>query len=144
VADWTTVADIEALTGVAVTLPDLKQAQSIVSLFADTTTAASDGGLVSVRNLRLLAWAVGWQAAWMREHPDVMTSTDVTAFSQDGMSSSPAHPNAHLLAPLAKRCLDRLTWHLAPLRAYKPNRAYTDTGTRNSAARDDDLPWVPA
>jgi len=141
-ADWTTTDAIEDLTGEAVTLPELKQAQAIIMLFAGTTTQASDAGLIASRNLRHLAWAVGWQAVWMTEHPDVYTNVDSTSFSQDGVSSSQAHANAHLLAPLAKRCLDRLSWNLAPLQAYKA-RTYTDTGTRDSAVRDDAQPWIP-
>lgn len=142
-ADWTTVDAIKELTGFEASLTDLKMAQGIVVLFAGTTTAASDAGIISSRNLRLLASAVGYQAAWMPEHPDIFTNVDSSSFSQDGVSSSQAHANAHLLAPLAKRCIDRLSWNLQPLRAYRPGRAYTDTGTRDSAVRDDDAPWVP-
>lgn len=141
--DWATVENVLDLTGIDVTLPDLKKAQAIVEIFADTTTESTDAGLVSSRNARLLRRATAWQAAWMTEHPDTFTNLDVTSFSQDGQSASQAHANAHLLAPLAKRCIDRLSWHLQPLRAYKPARFYTDTGNRNSAVRDDALPWYP-
>lgn len=142
-ADFTTVDAIKDLTGVEVGLTDLKIGQAIVMLFAGTTTAASDAGLISSRNLRHLAWAVAWQTVWMDEHPDVFTNVDSSSFSQDGVSSSQAHANAHLLAPLAKRCIDRLSWNLQPLRAYRPRRLYTDPGNRNSAAHDDGVPWIP-
>lgn len=141
--DWTTTGEIFDLTGVEVTLTELKMAQGIVELFADTTTASSDAGLIASRNLRLLGRAVGYQATWMTEHPDVFTSMDTNSFSQDGMSASQAHANAHLLAPLAKRCIDRLSWRLAPLRAHLPFRASRDTGSRDSAVRDDAVPWMP-
>jgi len=143
VTDWATPADVLDKTGVDVSLQDVKIAQEIVSLFAETTTAASDAGLIASRNLRLLNRAVCWQAAWMPEHPDVFTNVDVTSFSQDGMSAQQAHANAHLLAPLAKRCIDRLSWMLQPIRAYKPTQVFTDTGNRDSAVHDDAVPWLP-
>lgn len=140
---WATAANVLTLTGITVTDAEVLQAQAIIELFANTTTESSDAGLISSRNLRLLQRATAFQAAWMTEHPDVYTNVDVTSFSQDGQSASQAHANAALLAPLAKRHLDRLSWNLEPLRAYKRAAAYTDTGTRDSAVRDDSMPWTP-
>lgn len=140
---WATAANVLDLTAITVTDAEVLRAQAIIELFANTTTESSDAGLISSRNLRLLQRAVAFQAAWMTEHPDVYTNVDVTSFSQDGQSASQAHANAALLAPLAKRHLDRLSWHLEPLRAYKRATVYTDTGTRDSAVRDDALPWIP-
>lgn len=141
--DWVTAAEVATITGVTVTDDEVDRAQIIVEIFANTTTDASDAGLVSSRNLRLLKYATAFQAAWATEHPDVYTNVDVTSFSQDGQSAQQAHANAALLAPLAKRCIDRLSWMMQPLRAYRPARAWTDTGTRDSAVRDDQLPWMP-
>lgn len=140
---WATAADVDTLTGITVTDAEVLQAQAIVEIFANTTTESSDAGLIATRNLRLLKRATAYQAAFMTEHPDLFTHVDVTSFSQDGQSASQAHANAALLAPLAKRCIDRLSWHLEPLRAYKRASVYTDTGTRHSAVRDDNMPWVP-
>lgn len=141
--DWATIADVDTYTGVTVDAGQVTRAQAIIELFAGTTTDATDAGLVASRNLRLLTMAVSYQAAWMTEHPDVFTNLDTTSFSQDGVSGTQANANAHLLAPLAKRSLDRLTWNLEPLRSYRPSRAYTDRGNRNSAVHDDNVPWVP-
>lgn len=142
--DWATPADVLTYTGVTVTDDEVIRAQFIVELFAGTTTDASDRGLITSRNLRLLRQAVAFQSAWMTEHPDVFTSVDVTTFSQDGVSATQAHANAHLLAPLAKRCIDRLTWILAPWKARKPNAAVlAETGNRDTVAYDDNKPWVP-
>ena len=140
---WATISDVNTYTGVTVTDATITKAQALIELFADTTEAASDAGLIAPRNLRLLRMAVSYQAAWMGEHPDVFTSTDVDSYSQDGASAKQSHANAHLLAPLAKRCVDRLTWRTAPLRAHRPYLAADDTGSRDSAVRDDMLPWVP-
>jgi|SRR6185369_3789521 len=141
--DWATAEQTLNRTRIPVTEDDIASAQMIVELFANTTTDASDAGLISSRNLRLLSFATSYQAAWMTEHPDVFTSVDVTSFSQDGMSAQQAHANAHLLAPLAKRCIDRLSWVLEPLRGYRPMRNFTDTANRDSAVHDDDVPWLP-
>lgn len=141
---WATIANVATYTGVTVTQDDVDRAQALIELFADTTETASDAGLISPRNLRLLTMAVSYQAGWASEHPDVYTSTDVTSYSQDGASAQQAHANAHLLAPLAKRCVDRLTWRLDPWRARPATPPMPpDSGSRDSAVRDDQYPWTP-
>lgn len=144
--DWATAADVLTYTGITVTDAEVLRAQAIVELFAGTTTEASDRGMISTGNLRKLRRAVAYQAGWATEHPDVFTNVDVTGWSQDGASGTQAHVNAALLAPLAKRYIDRLTWQLAPLKARKPWAATTsDTGNRDSVAYDDNRDdWRPA
>jgi hypothetical protein len=143
VTDWATTDDVDTYTGATATDAEVTRAQAIVELFAGTTTDASDQGLISSRNLRLLKMAVAYQTAWMQLHPDVFTNVDIDSGGQDGVSYTNAHANAALLAPLAKRCVDRLTWRLAPLRVRRPRRRATDTGNRDSAAHDDDRTWAP-
>ena len=106
---WTTPADVLALTGVTVTDAQLSQAQGIIDLFSGATLAAIDD--ISVRDLRFLKMAAGYQAAWQAAQVDVMTRTDVATLSQDGVSFTPGGPDALQLAPLARRCLDRLSWN---------------------------------
>lgn len=142
-ADWASTDDVYDLTGVHVTTVDIKKAQALIELFSGALTQHSDAGNISTKNLLLLKRATSYQAVWMGEHPDVFTNMDTQGFSQDGASANYKHDNAHLLAPLAKRCIDRLSWAMSPLRAYTPKDYYTDTGTRDSAVRDDDLPWYP-
>lgn len=107
---WASIQDVATYTGVTVTDPQIVQAQSIIELFADTTEDASDNGLIAGKNLRLLKMAVAYQAAWMLSSPDLFTHQDAQSVQQDSVSYTAPHANASLLAPLAKRCVDRLSW----------------------------------
>jgi hypothetical protein len=114
---WATSGDVTIYTGVTATNAQVEQAQAVVEMFADTTEDASDAGAISPKNLRLLKLAVAYQAAWITQHPDAFTSMDATSISQDQVSATFTHANAGILAPLAKRCIDRLSWkRIRPLR----------------------------
>ena len=107
-ADWTDPAAVLAATGVTVTTNQITQANGIIDIYSNITTAASAN--LTPRDRRLLASATNYQAAWMARQVDVFTRTEVESATQDGVSFSPAHEDALMLAPLAKRCLDRLSW----------------------------------
>jgi len=144
---WATVAETLSYTGITPTSAQLAQAQGVIELFADTTVAASDAGSISEKNLRLLKQAVTYQAAWISQHPDAFSSMDTTSFSQDQVSATMAHANAGILAPLAKRCIDRLSWkRIRPLRIGRRGAAPPIPRTMNttSAVMDDRDPrWQP-
>ncbi|MEV0220891.1 hypothetical protein [Streptomyces sp. NPDC050704] len=107
---WATTSNVTTYTGVTVTAAQVEQAQAIVEIFADTTEDASDAGNISSKNLRLLKLAVAYQAAWITQHPDAFTNIDITQVQQDGVVATMQHNNALVLAPMAKRCIDRLSW----------------------------------
>lgn len=114
---WATTSDVATYTGITVTAAQVDQAQAVVELFVDTTEVASTVGLISQKNVRLLKMAVAYQAAWITQHPDWATNMDTTNVSQDQVSATWAHANAGVLAPLAKRCIDRVSWRrIRPLR----------------------------
>lgn len=145
---WATTDDVTTYTGATATSAQVEQAQVLVEVFADTTEAASDAGNISPKNLRHLRLAVAYQAAWITQHPDTFTSMDLTQVQQDGVIATFTHHNAGVLAPLAKRCIDRLSW-----RRIRPLRVGPMRGTERliprrmnttSAVRDDDDPrWRP-
>jgi len=142
---WATADDVYGLTGREASPESLAAAQTIIELFAGTTTVASDDELISSRNLRLLKQAVSWQAVWLDVHPDALEAMDVTGVSQDGLSATYANANAHILAPLATRCLARLSWR-REIRVGRGNwlrRHLSDRGNRDSAVRDDQYEWTP-
>lgn len=144
---WATASDTLTYTGATVTEAQLAQAQAIVEVLADTTTDASDAGNISAKNLRLLTQAVAYQAAWITAHPDAFTNIDLTNFNQDQVSGTLAHANALILAPWAKRCIDRLSWkRIRPLKI-GPRSGYGGiprTMNLTSAVMDDDDPrWRP-
>jgi len=144
--DWATLTEANdiAPAGLTVTAQNLAVAQSIVELFSGTTTAASDAGSISSRNLRLLGLATRYQAVFVANHPDLLTNMDVDSFGQDGLNVTYANSDAQLLAPLASRCINRLSWKQRGLRtARRGSRRFSERGNRNSAARDDDRGWTP-
>lgn len=141
---WATQELTRNLTGVEVTDADLFKAQAIIELFSGVTIEASDNDLISGRNLRLLTWAVAYEAVFVKDRPDLFTGADTSNWSQDGVSATPSNENAALLAPLALRCLRRLSWRTEPLRALtRRGRSSDDRGNRDSAVRDDQFNWTP-
>lgn len=107
---WATTNEVLTYTGITVTQAEVDQAQFMIEMFADTTEDASDAGLISSKNLRFLKMAVAYQAAWITEHPDVFTHVDVSTMLQDGLQFTRGHENAMLLAPMARRAINRLSW----------------------------------
>ena len=120
-------------------------ANLMIELFSGALTTSGEAGIISARNLRLLMQATAFQAVWLDAHPDVLEAMDVEGVSQDGLNATYASANAHLLAPLANRCLNRLSWKKAPLRVRhnRRGRAAVDHGNRDNAVRDDQYVWTP-
>lgn len=141
---WATADEVFTITGREATAESLAAAQVIVEIFAGTTEDASDQGLISTRNLRMLKNAVAFEAVWLDSHPDVLDAMDVEGVSQDGLNATYANANAHLLAPLANRCIERLSWKRQIIvdlsRLTKLKR---DRGARDSAVADDQYWWSP-
>lgn len=144
---WATPQQVIDATGMSVTDQQIGQAQLVIEMFADTTSDASDAGNISPKNLRLLRLAVAYQAAWITQHPDAFTNIDLTNYNQDQVSGTPGHANALILAPLAKRSIDRLSWkRIRPLRIGRRAGGGQIPRTMNltSATADDDDPrWRP-
>jgi hypothetical protein len=139
---WATISDVEDYTGETVSMAQLNQAQSMIELFADTTPAANPN--IQSKNTRLLKMAVAYQAAWLTVHPDVFTNTDISQYSADGQTYSPSHANSSLLAPMAKRAIDRLSWRKRPQdRIRKIHSRWVDplTNRYTSAVIDDENPF---
>lgn len=114
---WATTGDVALYTGLTATDAQVMQAQFVIELFADTTTVATKALLISAKNMRMLKMATAYQAGWITQHPDAFTNMDTTNLSQDQVAATWAHANAGILAPFAKRCLDRLSWkRIRPLR----------------------------
>lgn len=105
---WTTPERASAVTRTAVDQEDLDAAYPIIELFSGATVDAQ--AMLKPRDVRLLAYAEAYQAAWMQSQTDVTGRMDVTQVVQDGIQYSKDDPDAHVLAPLAKRCLTRLSW----------------------------------
>lgn len=141
---WASADDVVTITGREATTESLAAAQVIVEIFSGTSDYASDQGLIATRNLRMLKNAVAFQAIWLDSHPDVMDAMDVEGVSQDGLNAQYANANAHLLAPLANRCIERLSWRRQIMVGRsRAARIRADRGARDSAAADDQYWWEP-
>jgi hypothetical protein len=112
---WATPSDVAFYTGITVGNDNVEAAQAIIELFSGTTEQASDTGNISSKNLRHLKMAVAFQAAWLTAHPDAYTNMDIHAMTEGsgGIAITLAHSQAHILAPLARVCLGRLSWFAA-------------------------------
>lgn len=152
---WATASDVLTLTGKTVQDADVDQAVAVVELLGGALVASAADAILSARNLEWLRRAVAYQCAFMVEYPDYFTRMDVSAFTQDGTSAT-IKADGLVLAPLARRCLKRLSWR--GVRTVRPsiNRTNDRAGYRfsdapdlpgveqgvyTSSAYDDDLPW---
>lgn len=143
---WASTTDVYNVTGVQVTAPQLQRAHWVLRSFVPIDPA--DPGLFLRETDRLkLFRAECFQAAWMFEQIDVATRTDVGTLTQDGVSIAYANPDAVVLAPLAKRNVDRLTFNAS--RNYggsrRPRRYADITEAADAVMRDEaivpDFPW---
>jgi hypothetical protein len=106
---WCDTAKVLELTGVTVLEAQLLRAQGVIETFVDVDPA--DPGDISGRDRNRLTAATAYQAGWMFEQIALEQRTDVTQLSQDGTSFTYANPDAVVLAPLAKRNIDQLSWN---------------------------------
>lgn len=161
-ATWASPSETLAYTRISVSQDNLDAAQAMIELFADViynqTVDASGGALISAKNLRLLKMATAYQAAWMTEHPDLFTHTDIQSINQDGIFYVHQHENSYLLAPMARRALKRLSWmrnkniRVRPSARRVIGKSYVDGSERgefqvmdryfaNTPEQDDALEW---
>jgi hypothetical protein len=161
-ATWATPSETLAYTRISVSQDNLDAAQAMIELFSDViyeqTVDTSGTALISAKNLRLLKMATAYQAAWMTEHPDLFTHTDIQSINQDGIFYVHAHENSYLLAPMARRALKRLSWmrnkniRVRPSRNRVISKQFVDGGERsgfqvmdryfaNSPEQDENLDW---
>lgn len=125
---WATVGETLTYTKITVDEGDIEAAQFMIEIFADVTEDADAN--ISSKNLRLLKMAVAYQAAWISDHPDIFTHVDVSTMLQDGIQFTNAHANAGVLAPMAKRAIDRLSWRRNRSIRIKRSKSSTSRGIR--------------
>lgn len=133
--EWATPTDTLNLTGVTVDAAQMTRAQGVIESFVDVDPALvtapavpTAGNTLAARDRVRLNRACAYQAGWMFEQIDVTARTDVTQVSQDGASFTYAHPDADVLAPLAKRNIDRLSWNQSGPVGGRRRAAYADMG----------------
>ncbi len=137
---WATTNDVRVITGVIVTDDERARAASILETVTGLIEAVSRPD-ISDRDRHFLKLATCYQAAWMQNHPDLFDREDVTSASQDGESAAYRNPDSHLLAPLARKSIRRLSWRgLRAIGGMSTASARIDV---NSERFDDSLPWSP-
>lgn len=139
---WALPADVLAVTGTTVTTGDLGLAISTLETITGLIEAI-DRPDITGRDRHFLKLMTCYQAAFMRDNPDLFSRADVTSASQDGESANFRNVDSHLFAPLARKAYRRLSW--TALRALIPGGGTVAPASRdiNSEAFDDSLPWSP-
>lgn len=134
---WASVADVKNLTGVDLVAGVVNHAEQTIEISTGAIAAWTIGRL-SRRDLYWLKLAVAHQAVWEKDQPDLLTRTDVKSFSQDGVSAD-LKPDALVLAPLARRALNRCSWRGTRTVGGRPaaRRVYDPQGN------DETLNWSP-
>jgi hypothetical protein len=116
---WTTPAEVLEFTGSTVNQSELNQAYHIIVLFTGATTDAEAN--LKPKDLLRLKMAEAYQAAWMLRRVDFYGQRDVDHQIQDELQYDKGDEDMHVLAPLAKNALRRLSWmktrNLEPLTA---------------------------
>lgn len=137
---WATIADVDEVTGKTVTEKERGIAvRSLEPLIG--VIEAVDRPDISDRDRYWLKLATCYQAAFVLDNPDLFSRADVTSASQDGESANFRNVDAHLLAPLARKCIRRLSWH--GLTRSKDRAQQRGPVNILSEEYDDSLAWKP-
>ena len=137
---WATIADVDEVTGKTVTAKERGIAvRSLEPLIG--VIEAVDRPDISDRDRYWLKLATCYQAAFVLDNPDLFSRADVTSASQDGESANFRNVDAHLLAPLARKCIRRLSWR--GLTRSKDRAQQRGPVNILSEEYDDSLAWKP-
>lgn len=136
---WATEAETLALTGATVSTSVLAQSQGIVELYAGVAYGVTG---LDARDVRMLRFAVSYQAAWLLSQVDVTSRTEVQSIDQDGVKVVPTDADALILAPLARRAIAGLSWRrrtgtvcVAPgVLAFRTQEEYRDGWMRDETS----------
>ena len=137
---WASIADVLEITGKTVTEPDrLVAVHSLETIIG--VIEAVDRPDISDRDRYWLKLATCYQTAFVLDNPDLFSRADVTSASQDGESANFRNVDAHLLAPLARKSIRRLSWR--SLTRSKDRAAQRGRTNILSEEYDDSLAWKP-
>lgn len=106
---WATTQQILDVTGAAVSDRDRLIAVASLETMLGLIEGASRPNMTD-RDKHFLKLALAYQAAFVKDNPDLFSRLDVTSASQDGQSANFRNPDAHILAPLARKAIRRLSW----------------------------------
>ena len=133
---WATVADVQNLTGKIVTEQHRNEAAATIELHIGLIESVERTD-ISERDRYWLKQATCYQAAWVKAQADLYERNDVESAGQDGESAD-FRPDAHTLAPLARKAIKRLSWRGPRTIGAPALRRRVDT---TSEEYDDSLAW---
>lgn len=139
-AEWATIADVQALTGRTVD----EQARALAATSIALVTGLIEGvdrTRLSDRDRYFLKTAVCFQAAWIAAQPDYLERNAVASASQDGQSATMGNPDWLVLSPLARKALKRLSWR--GTRTVSTEDRQRVIANVNSDEYEDNLDWSP-
>lgn len=113
-----TPTDVVNVTGASATAATIAMADSIVSIVANRTAAASGG--MSARDINAVQVAICWEAVWIPSQPGLAGRVEFSSLTQDGVSIQQSAQWAKYLAPLAARSLRNLSSKGARTEAMAP------------------------
>ena len=140
---WTDTDTVLAVTGVEATDVQILTAQAAIEVMAGRTWA--DTARIRPRDLYWLGRAVAYQAVWGAQQVGLESRMDLTSSTQDGVSANMTG-DAVVLAPMAARAINRLSWRRS--RTLHVRSPFVD-GSSNygvnplSDGSDDDMTWNP-
>jgi len=105
---WATPAEATSITGGTITQAQLNVAYHVIEIFVGAVVNSRAN--LTNRDLRGLKKAESYQAAWMAAQIDLTGRSDATLVAQDGLQYSKGDPDMHILGPLAKAAIMRLSW----------------------------------
>lgn len=135
---WATIADVQDLTGKIVTQAQRDQAVATLELHIGLIEAVERED-ITARDRYWLKLATCYQTAWLKAQPDLFERNDVASASQDGESAN-FRPDAHTLAPLARKAIKRLSWR-GPRTLVTPKADARGRVDTTSEEYDDSLAW---
>lgn len=108
---WCTVAEAAAITNETLTTGDLVRANQILEIYVAVKPSAREAiAKKSWRNLELLKKAEAFQAAWLKSKPALLERSDVDQVIQDSLQFTKSDQDSHVLAPLAKAAIQRISF----------------------------------
>lgn len=151
---WATPVEATAITGLNITQSEIDIAQAILEIWVGIIETDRIANMKS-RDISYLKKSVAYQAAWMKSKPELFGRSDVDQVIQDSFQYTKADQDTHVLAPLAKASIMKLSWRrartidpLTPDQALAIRRKYTAETygkyRHGPLETDEDyLPWEP-
>lgn len=148
-ATWTTPEQASSITKMTLTESDLEAANAILEIWVGVTPELKDR--LRPRDVRLLEKAEAFQAAWMLHKVALLERSDTDRVIQDTLQYDKGDKDMHVMAPLAKAAIQRLSWRSArTLDPLSPSQAalirgkfVAETIGREQKFRDGWGPWEP-